>query len=847
MKYSKGTSETITKRVKQQAKETGYYRIVTAGTVHVYGVVGYDVATASYYTYTYNVLDDERHSYLDYSKDNPNFTDCENGIVTFEVPIEVNEYILGVTGQTKGLGILQGTVNSFDVPKDFDGTVVIPQYHSTNNGGDGSDSAYKVTSFSEDVFKNKTEITRVILPTYVTEIPDNAVEGCTNLETVIAYGVTKIGANAFKGCTSLKSFSLDNKITELGENANEGVEELKVMAANASVADAAINSGAKNITINISKMVDSLDKEGNIVNSYNNDKEIVITEGCESFTLISDGLSYNNLQIESHATETFISNMKFVNNKVTPLKLHSPKVTLARVAVENSQGFALMLLADNTELNLYAAVPLSSVSKKTVLSKNVTFAEASAGVSGSALNVTGNYYIYGSVTNDKMLKISEGELVYINEDEFANMQSTATINFNANGGNVAVEDASKIVTYNQTYGTLPVPTRQYFTFLGWYTEAEGGTEITENSTVNVLGEQTLYAQWAQNVYSVVFDANGGTVTETLRTISCGEAIGELPVPQRTGYNFDGWYTEDNTQITADTISGTETTIQAIAKWTAKAYKISWNTGTGYKITVNRTSSPYANAATGALASGDTIFEGDVLSIAYSATTGYSLGNKGKTSVTVTGNVTASDIYANATANNYTYNILYRSTNGTDLGSATATYKYNTTNTISAPAKSGYNTPAAQTVAWNSTSAKTITFYYEPTYLYFAQGMADGNWYVWDGKYGITYSAYTEFQNRTANSIQIRIVWTNTMKKNSWYGYAQYFTGNIGGISTGEVQIASSSLWNSGTSSDRTATVTSNWITVPVSATQRTVSISASYRDLNGIKGSWSNTVNIPTY
>ena len=30
-----------------------------AGTVHVYGVVGYDVATASYYTYTYNVLADE--------------------------------------------------------------------------------------------------------------------------------------------------------------------------------------------------------------------------------------------------------------------------------------------------------------------------------------------------------------------------------------------------------------------------------------------------------------------------------------------------------------------------------------------------------------------------------------------------------------------------------------------------------------------------------------------------------------------------------------------------------------------------------------------------------------------
>ena len=59
--------------------------------------------------------------------------------------------------------------------------------------------------------------------------------------------------------------------------------------------------------------------------------------------------------------------------------------------------------------------------------------------------------------------------------------------------------------------------------------------------------------------SVVFDANGGTVTADARWFVDGEAIGVLPIPMWTGYTFDGWYTtaiggtkiEETTTVFAD--------------------------------------------------------------------------------------------------------------------------------------------------------------------------------------------------------------------------------------------------------------------------------------------------------
>ena len=86
--------------------------------------------------------------------------------------------------------------------------------------------------------------------------------------------------------------------------------------------------------------------------------------------------------------------------------------------------------------------------------------------------------------------------------------NTYTVNFNANGGSTPT--ASKTVTYDSTYGTLPTPTRDGYTFDGWYTAASGGTKITSSTKVSITAAQTLYAHWTLKTYTITYNANGGT-------------------------------------------------------------------------------------------------------------------------------------------------------------------------------------------------------------------------------------------------------------------------------------------------------------------------------------------------
>ena len=61
------------------------------------------------------------------------------------------------------------------------------------------------------------------------------------------------------------------------------------------------------------------------------------------------------------------------------------------------------------------------------------------------------------------------------------------------------------VVNGEGYGKLPVPTKEGYTFAGWYTEEDGGQEITGNTLVVLENHQTLYAIWEKdNIYTNPF-------------------------------------------------------------------------------------------------------------------------------------------------------------------------------------------------------------------------------------------------------------------------------------------------------------------------------------------------------
>ena len=137
--------------------------------------------------------------------------------------------------------------------------------------------------------------------------------------------------------------------------------------------------------------------------------------------------------------------------------------------------------------------------------------------------------------------------------------TSKTVQLDANGG--TVRPASTTVTcnssYSNTYGALPTPTRTGYDFDGWYTQETGGTKVTATTSVGTNPPTTLYAHWIGKKYTVTLDANGGTVSMASRTATYGSKYPALPAPTRTGYSFDGWYTQktggtkvdDNTTVT----------------------------------------------------------------------------------------------------------------------------------------------------------------------------------------------------------------------------------------------------------------------------------------------------------
>lgn len=233
---------------------------------------------------------------------------------------------------------------------------------------------------------------------------------------------------------------------------------------------------------------------------------------------------------------------------------------------------------------------------------------------------------------------------------------TFTVTTVLNGGtltdaNNVSHDSFECVEDSLIFEGLAVQKTGYL-FEGWYLD-EALTQLysVDGTDATMPSENiTLYAKWKAHSFNLLFDANGGTCSEESRLVLCDTEVGTLPTPQRTGYTFGGWFTSDGKQITASSTMATAVDITVTAKWTINSYKVSWNTGTGYTITVKRTSSPNAGATAGTLSSGATIYYGDVLAITYAKQDYYSISKHGATAVTVTGNVNSTSIYAEANLN-----------------------------------------------------------------------------------------------------------------------------------------------------------------------------------------------------
>lgn len=121
------------------------------------------------------------------------------------------------------------------------------------------------------------------------------------------------------------------------------------------------------------------------------------------------------------------------------------------------------------------------------------------------------------------------------------------ITYILNGG---INPSDTLYTYTSSYSyILPIPTRDGYTFDGWYLESEFINKVTTIS-IGSTEDKIFYAKWNKNQeeivnYTISYILNGGNeLVSPITSYTKNDEI-TLPIPTRDGYNFEGWYLESD--------------------------------------------------------------------------------------------------------------------------------------------------------------------------------------------------------------------------------------------------------------------------------------------------------------
>lgn len=171
---------------------------------------------------------------------------------------------------------------------------------------------------------------------------------------------------------------------------------------------------------------------------------------------------------------------------------------------------------------------------------------------------------------------------------------TSTVTLKPNGGSGS--DQTVTATYDASMpgtlsggGDIVKPSRDNYSFTGYFDNTSGGTQyytstLTSAKIWDKTGAQNLYAQWQGDSYTITFKDKGdnaysGSNGGSLPTSHTYGAATALVDGVKTGYHFDGWYTDASCTAGNEVTSIDATAITAsttyYAKWTIENYDVTW--------------------------------------------------------------------------------------------------------------------------------------------------------------------------------------------------------------------------------------------------------------------------------
>lgn len=381
------------------------------------------------------------------------------------------------------------------------------------NQPDGLIYAGKVAYSYKGVMPSNTVIT---LANDTKGIGYSAFSGYTNLSSItITDQVTNIGKFAFAGCTGLTSLVLPDSVKRIGYQAFSNCSGLEsiVLSSNLTTIDSLlfcdctaltsvkIPNGVTDIQANAFAGCSGLTSIG-VPDSVNNIERFAFS-GCigltdiripESVTIINSGVFYGCqclTSIQIPAGVTVLSEEAFAS-------CSGLKTIEIPVGVQEIQKAAFI------DCNNLKDIYYNGSEKEW---SNITISSGNESLTGAAIHYGSTDSVFRVLYNpnggknapDAQTKAEGAALTLSTQKPTKSFKLT----YDANGGTVS--PASKTVKC---------------TFNNWNTKADGsGATYKPGASYNKDADLTLYAQWTN------------------------PTVGNLPTPTRSGYTFDGWYTE----------------------------------------------------------------------------------------------------------------------------------------------------------------------------------------------------------------------------------------------------------------------------------------------------------------
>lgn len=230
---------------------------------------------------------------------------------------------------------------------------------------------------------------------------------------------------------------------------------------------------------------------------------LVISKGPESFSMPDvKGKNIDTAREELSAKGLTVSTTYESSSSVDKDKVISQSIS---AGTKVKKGEKITLTVSSGSGNTTVTVP-------NVVGKSRSAAESALDAAGLNVSVVENYdnnvdkgYVISQSPSSGSQQ-SKGATItlYVSKgkqssDQPKQADKKIKVTLDANGGSVSDGSMTVNITQDPYYGSLPTPTRDCYTFKGWYTD--GGRKVMSGDSIAYKSDHTLYAKWAENPLS----------------------------------------------------------------------------------------------------------------------------------------------------------------------------------------------------------------------------------------------------------------------------------------------------------------------------------------------------------